>query len=97
MQPAIFVVKSDVSTTNYVPFSDIKYKVETVLKAIATSFMVTQSYDLMYQFESNNTWSFLQLNLFELKLKSDKVCPSVANFENMLHLILSTINELIDD
>ena len=84
-QPSIFAVENNRLSTYYVVFHNIKYKFQTILKAVAIAFFIFQVYNLKYPFEATNSWTFIQRMLFKLVLKADKL-SQIAILEQLLKI-----------
>lgn len=91
LQPVIF---ADITnSTYYIVFDDIKYNVDTILKAIDVTFKILQVLNLEYPMESKSIWIFIQKYLYKISTPFDITLSSVEVMCNDLKLIESSSKE----
>ncbi|CAG9822215.1 unnamed protein product [Phaedon cochleariae] len=67
----------------YVSFDRTVYKLISVLKAIDVCFQLIHVLNLVYPFESEHIWMFIQLSMYELKTNFDNI-PSILDVVNKI-------------
>lgn len=71
----------------YVSFDTILYKVISVLKGIDVCFQLIHVLNLVYPFEAEHIWMFIQLAMYNLKTKFDNI-PNILDIVNKIKIHL---------
>ncbi|KAJ8966517.1 hypothetical protein NQ317_002527 [Molorchus minor] len=74
MQPSVCIVGELAEPTFYIIVDDIRYKIDTSIRALELIFKLYHTFDLDWPIESEHIWLFLEQLVFEMK--SGKKCSS---------------------
>lgn len=67
----------------YVSFNDVLYNVVSVLKGVDICFQLFHVLNLVYPFQSEHIWLFIQLSIYNLESKFDNI-PNIIDIANKI-------------
>jgi len=84
VQPVLVVVGSETVEEVAVYVNNIKYLALNIVRGLDMLFKTYMALNLEYSCENKNVLLFIQLHIFEIHTKYDKLSPSICSLMKML-------------
>ena len=84
VQPGMFVVDNEQQRSYYCVIETLRYKLPSTLAMLDSTFQVHQVFNLQYQKDCHNPWTFIQRFIYGISTSYDRKAPCVATLENAL-------------